>query len=128
MPNAISARILLCAGAIAAVAAGSMFAASRSSSAMADAASRLLNSLTPEQRQQAAFAFNADERLHWHFVPTETFPRQGLLVRSMTEPQRTRLFRQMESYIEGLERRDFIPSPGMHCFSCEFFNECRAWQ
>ena len=105
MPNAISARILLCAGAIAAVAAGSMFAASRSSSAMADAASRLLNSLTPEQRQQAAFAFNADERLHWHFVPTETFPRQGLLVRSMTEPQRT-LARDLLK--AGLSQRGYL--------------------
>jgi putative RecB family exonuclease len=25
------------------------------------------------------------------------------------------------------QRKDFIPSPGMHCSSCEFFNECRQW-
>lgn len=45
----------------------------------------------------------------------------------MSAPQQTRLFRQMEAYLRGLDRRDFIPSPGMHCSSCEFFNECRQW-
>ena len=46
---------------------------------------------------------------------------------SMSPAQQTRLFRQMEAYLEGLQRRDFIPSPGMHCSSCEYFNECRRW-
>ncbi|WP_395734223.1 RecB family exonuclease [Prosthecobacter sp.] len=45
----------------------------------------------------------------------------------MSPSQENRLFRQMEGYLEGLQRRDFIPSPGMHCSSCEFFNECRQW-
>ena len=48
-----------------------MVAAERSSAAMATAASKFLGALTPEQRQQATFAFaNSDERLHWHFIPT----------------------------------------------------------
>jgi len=46
---------------------------------------------------------------------------------SMSSAQQTRLFRQMEAYLEGLQRRDFIPSPGMHCSSCEYYNECRRW-
>ena len=46
----------------------------------------------------------------------------------MSEPQQSRLFRQMESCLEGIERQDFIPSPGMQCSSCEFFNECRNWK
>ena len=45
----------------------------------------------------------------------------------MTEPQQTRLFRQMESYSEGLARQDFVPSPGMQCSMCSYFNECRRW-
>lgn len=45
----------------------------------------------------------------------------------MSQHQETRLFRQMEAYLEGLQRKDFIPSPGMHCAACEFFNECRRW-
>jgi putative RecB family exonuclease len=45
----------------------------------------------------------------------------------MSPPQQTRLFRQMEAYLDGLQRSEFILSPGMHCSSCEFFNECRHW-
>jgi putative RecB family exonuclease len=46
----------------------------------------------------------------------------------MTGHQETRLFRIMESYVEGVGRRDWVPSPGSQCASCEYFNECRAWQ
>jgi hypothetical protein len=45
----------------------------------------------------------------------------------MTETRQARLFRAMESYQDGLSRRDFVPSPGIHCSCCEFFNSCRAW-
>ncbi len=45
----------------------------------------------------------------------------------MSHKQERRLYRQMESYLQGLQHQDFIPSPGMHCASCEFFNECRKW-
>ena len=44
----------------------------------------------------------------------------------MTEPQQTRLFRQMESYAEGLARQDFVPSPGKQCSMCSFQAECKA--
>ena len=45
----------------------------------------------------------------------------------MTDLQQQRLYRSIESYLEGLSRRDFVPSPGLHCSSCEYFNECRRW-
>ena len=45
----------------------------------------------------------------------------------ITDNQQTRLFRQMESYVEGVLRQDFIPSPGIQCLSCQYFNECRRW-
>ena len=45
----------------------------------------------------------------------------------MNEGQRVKLFKMMESYVEGLAREDFIPSPGLQCMGCEFFNECRRW-
>jgi len=45
----------------------------------------------------------------------------------MSSEQQTRLFRIMESYQHGLDVRDWVPSPGMGCLSCEFFNECRQW-
>ena len=46
----------------------------------------------------------------------------------VTERQVTRLFRVIEGYIKGLAREDFVPSPGLQCSMCEFFNECRAWR
>ena len=45
----------------------------------------------------------------------------------MTEPQRVRLFRQLESYVEGVGRQDFVPSPGLQCSACQYLPECRRW-
>ncbi|MBE7157909.1 MAG: PD-(D/E)XK nuclease family protein [Rhodospirillales bacterium] len=45
----------------------------------------------------------------------------------MGEREQTRLLRVIDSYVSGLQRRDFIPSPGLPCVSCEFFAECAAW-
>ncbi len=45
----------------------------------------------------------------------------------MSEAQQTRLFHVIESYQHALDTRDFVPSPGMGCLSCEFFQECRRW-
>jgi hypothetical protein len=105
MSRLFSSRLCLVVAGIAGVAIGSMIAAERSSSAMADAATRLLNSLTAEQRQQASFAFDADERMHWHFIPTETFPRKGLLIRSMNESQRRLAHDLLKA---GLSQRGYL--------------------
>jgi hypothetical protein len=40
------------------------------SSVMADAANAFLNSLWPDQKAKVSYAFDDDERLAWHFVPT----------------------------------------------------------
>ncbi len=45
----------------------------------------------------------------------------------MSDMQQTRLFRLIEAYEHGLDVRDFVPSPGLQCVSCEFFNECKLW-
>ncbi len=45
-----------------------------------------------------------------------------------TEAQRTKLFRLIESYTDGVEREDYVPSPGLQCAACEYLNECRAWE
>ena len=45
----------------------------------------------------------------------------------MTEQQQTRLFKQIDAYVHGLDMRDFVPSPGMNCMGCKFLNECRRW-
>ena len=65
-----------------------MFASQRSAAAMAKAAAQFLDGLTPEQRAKATFAFNTEERLRWHFIPNEMFPRKGLMIKEMSDPQR----------------------------------------
>ena len=63
-------------------------AADRSPATMATAATAFLDGLTGEQRPLASFPFESDERLKWHFIPTEMFPRKGLTIQAMSEPQR----------------------------------------
>ncbi len=62
-----------------------------------------------------------------HLVKTKTPKLVVSLLAPATEAQHTRLFRQIESYQEGLARKDFVPAPGFHCAGCEYFNECRRW-
>ena len=48
---------------------GLLLSEERSSTAMATAATKFVASLTAEQKQKASFAFDADERMRWHFIP-----------------------------------------------------------
>jgi hypothetical protein len=45
----------------------------------------------------------------------------------ITDNQQSRLFKQIESYVLGIQNEDYVPSVGMACLSCQFINECRAW-
>jgi hypothetical protein len=83
-----STRLLLAAGCVAALIAGTVISAQRSAAAMATAATAFLNSLSPEQKPKATFPFTSDERLRWNFIPSEMFPRNGLLLSDMNESQR----------------------------------------
>ena len=105
MRKLCSTRLTLTLAVVVLAAIGPMMAAERSSAAMAAAASKFISALTPEQRQQASFAFDADERTHWHFIPTEMFPRKGLLIRSMTEPQRALAHDLLKA---GLSQRGYL--------------------
>jgi hypothetical protein len=88
----------------AALAAGAVVSAQRASAGMATAATNFLSSLTPEQRQQATFPLESPERLRWNFIPDETFPRNGLPLKSMTEPQRKLAHELLKS---GLSERGY---------------------
>src|SRR4051794_21559413 len=66
---------------------------------MADAANRFLESLTPWQREAAAFSFEGDERYFWHYTPIE---RNGLLLINMTPAQQELAFALMAT---GLSER-----------------------
>jgi len=100
-----SPRLILAAVCLAAAATGALVAAERSSSAMADAATGFVASLTPEQRQKAVFPFEGAERLHWNFIPTEAFPRNGLTVMEMTDAQRKRAHDLLKA---GLSQRGYL--------------------
>jgi len=52
---------------------------------MAAAANNLFAALTPGQRAKAAFEFQTDERVNWHFVPQ---PRKGLPFAEMSAAQK----------------------------------------
>ncbi len=57
-----------------------------SGKAMTEAATAFLNSLTPQQAQQAKFGYDDPERLNWHFIPRV---RKGLPIRDLEgEPLR----------------------------------------
>lgn len=88
----MSARVIVAAGlaAILATAGGVAVARNRAASAMANAATAFLESLTPEQREKAVFRLdNNEERLRWHFIPTAAdFPRNGLPLKDMDQTQR----------------------------------------
>lgn len=63
-------------------------------STMTKSAQALLNSLSAEQQSKIKFAFENEERLFWHFIPTDDIPkryngkpRMGLTLREMTDAQ-----------------------------------------
>ncbi len=62
-----------------------------------------------------------------HLVKTKNPKLVVTALPPINDVQEHRLYHVMESYVDGLQRNDFVPSPGMQCASCEFFKECRAW-
>ena len=86
--------------------AGSTILASQKAAAnMARLASQFVDSLTPEQKARASFPFGDDERLRWHFIPNEMFPRKGLMIKEMTEQQRGFAFDLLRS---GLSSQGYV--------------------
>lgn len=81
-------RLAVAAVILAAGVGGSVLASQRTAAAMAKTATALLDSLTPEQRQKMALSLDSTDRTRWNFIPTNMFPRQGLPIKEMTEPQR----------------------------------------
>ncbi len=80
-------------------------AAGPSPAVMEVAATKFLESLTPEQRQQAMFPFDGNERTHWHFIPTEIFPRNGLTLKQMNQSQRESAHDLLKA---GLSQRGYM--------------------
>src|SRR5260221_9801500 len=88
MSSPFARRLGLVTALVATLGIGSTLAAERSSATMAPAAMALLKNLEPAQLQQATFPFESGGRTPWHFIPTQNFPRKGLLVPDMHPKQR----------------------------------------
>ncbi len=54
---------------------------------MADSANQFLMSLSDQERARAAWTFEDEERLRFHFVPDETYERYGFPLEDMTAEQ-----------------------------------------
>ncbi len=100
-----SPRILVACALAAAGLAASIHAADRSPAAMAEAASRFLTMLSADERQMAAMPFDSSERERWGFVPTEIFPRKGLTIEAMSEPERQAAHDLMRT---GLSQKGYL--------------------
>jgi hypothetical protein len=72
---------------------------------MAEAANAFLGSLPQAQRTQASFAFDAAERLRFHFIPPESFERHGLPIKEMGASQRERAHALLRT---GLSQRGYM--------------------
>jgi hypothetical protein len=81
-------RLVLALALLCALVTGVIVRAQRATTTMISAANAFVASLTPEQKKQATFAYDADERMHWNFIPDEAFPRNGLPLKEMTAAQK----------------------------------------
>jgi hypothetical protein len=98
-------RAVLGLGLIGALLVATVTASQRQAAQMATAANAFLAGLTPEQRQQAALPFESEERTRWNFIPNESFPRKGLMVKSMTEAQRAQAHALLKT---GLSQKGYL--------------------
>jgi len=98
-------RAVLCLGLVGALFVASVTASQRQAAQMATAANAFLAGLTPDQRQQAALPFESEERTRWNFIPNESFPRKGLMVKAMSEAQREQAHALLKT---GLSQKGYL--------------------
>ena len=80
-------------------------ASQKSAATMAKAATQFLDSLQADQKTKVSFPFEGNERLQWHFIPNEMFPRKGLMLKDMNEAQRRLAHDLLRS---GLSARGYL--------------------
>ena len=88
MTSLTALRLAVATAIVASFVGAATFASQKSAATMAKAATQFLGSLSPEQKAEAALPFDSDDRLRWHFIPNEMFPRKGLMIKDMNEAQR----------------------------------------
>ncbi len=82
-----------------------IIASQKSAATMQKAATQFLDSLSADQKARATFPFESEERLRWHFIPNEMFPRKGLMIKDMNEAQRRLAHDLLRS---GLSARGYL--------------------
>jgi len=82
-----------------------IIASQKSAATMQKAAMQFLDSLSADQKAKASFPFESEERLRWHFIPNEMFPRKGLMIKDMNEAQRRLAHDLLRS---GLSARGYL--------------------
>ena len=98
-------RLLVAVALVTAAIGAVTMASQRTAASMAAAANQFLASLTSDQRAKATFGFADEERLRWHFIPNEMFPRKGLMIKDMTPAQRPLAQALLKS---GLSQRGYM--------------------
>jgi hypothetical protein len=89
VPSASASATVPSAATSAAAAASSAAPAAPSlASTIAVAANRFLDTLSTAARDKATYDFGDDERFRWHWTTPSGFPRNGLSLKEMGEPQR----------------------------------------
>ena len=82
-----------------------LVATERSAATMTAAASAFVESLSSEQRHHAMFPYADAERLRWHFIPNEMFPRKGVSFRTMSPAQKEKAHALLKS---GLSQKGYL--------------------
>jgi hypothetical protein len=78
----------------------------QSADEMAEAAVTFLEALTEAQRDSAIFDFDdTEERHRWHFIPPEMFPRGGVTLKVLDDPQRELVSQLL---MTGLSQRGYM--------------------
>jgi hypothetical protein len=88
MSRLTALRLAVAAALITAFTGAAIIASQKSAATMQKAATQFLDSLSADQKAKASFPFESEERLRWHFIPNEMFPRKGLMIKDMNEAQR----------------------------------------
>ena len=82
-----------------------LVATERSAAAMTSAATAFVEALSSDQRPLAVFAFEDAERLRWHYIPNNGFPRKGVAFRTMSPAQQEKAHALLKS---GLSQRGYL--------------------
>ncbi len=105
MSRLTALRLAVAAGLVIASTGAAMIASQKSAATMQKAATVFLDSLAPDQKARVSFPFESEERMRWHFIPNEMFPRKGLMIKDMNEAQRRLAHDLLRS---GLSARGYL--------------------